>query len=260
SRGEIFGQCAWSPDCTRLAVPSLIQVEPRQKGVGYEGFDNEDCEAIVTILDAQTGAERAVLSSGRQKRNGLPMGHGGECLVWSPTGNRIAVSNNLTLTIFPLESSAPHMTLVTIWDGQVPISFSPDGSYIAACRPGTNWAQIWNSATGEEIPLGATANLAWHPNGRWVAGAGEGVIKVLDLDSGRSLLTVPIGGSRRSLVRCAWSADGTRLAYGSGDDQHVSVWAMPVGRESAVVFRPGSKRADSIRELGNRRVVSHGPH
>lgn len=117
------------------------------------------------------------------------------------------------------------------------LSIAPDGAHVAAQLDPVDVPSefvIIDVATGLSRALGAPngialADLAWSPDGRWLAVPQRETLRILKADGRKSaLFEIP---SPRHL---AWSPDGSRLAFGRGGGGLVTV--DPDG--SPLVSRP----------------------
>ncbi|HKB37867.1 MAG TPA: WD40 repeat domain-containing protein, partial [Gemmataceae bacterium] len=131
---------------------------------------------------------------------------------------------------------------------------SPDGKTLAACDIQRN-LKIYEVATGRAIASGTGSALAYSPDGRWLAGAGENS-KVLCLWDARTLRPVAqFTGQTEEIRSVAFSPDGRQLVSAGGRDRIVRVWDVSTGTSRALeghtgevftaVFHPGGKRVAS---------------
>ena len=151
--------------------------------------------------------------------------------------------------------------------GRILLAWGPNDDWLAVTYMNGNRTKLWDAVTGKEIrsidteALGwspdrqrfadwfnivdATTNeqivefrneapappdeLAWSPNGRWLAGrqSGDFGIAVWDGSTGQKTLDLS-GRDNRSF---AWSPDGKLLASGGSNDQTVKVWDSETGEE-----------------------------
>jgi WD40 repeat protein len=174
-----------------------------------------------------------------------PLGHDSAvfCAALSPDGERI--------------TSATQDGKVTIWDAQSgrqlfqfrahekharDVAYSPDGRLLATAS-WDNTVKIWDAKTGQllrelEAHRTGVSKVAFSPDGQRLASVGwvrmrdergaAGEMKVWDVTTGQSLLTVPGHGGRMDCV--AFSPDGKRLATGSSDST-VTIWDAQTGEE-----------------------------
>jgi hypothetical protein len=152
-----------------------------------------------------------------------------------------------TLTFSPdskrLASVAPKNT-GKVWDGTtgkellsldghksevLDLAYSPDGKWIASA--GRDGGKIWNAATGK-LHFTTTGQVvdrvAFSPNAKRLATAGNPGIRVWEVASGRNLAIIP--GSRTWESTVAFSPDGTCLASGN-ILKIVTVWDPATGNQ-----------------------------
>ena len=114
------------------------------------------------------------------------------------------------------------------WSGS---AFSPDDTLFAFGDP---WGgiRVLDAQTGEFFKFlertvkPADASIAFSADGRTLAGAGNGIIELWDVDTGESLYTLE--GHTDRIYSLAFSADGRTLASGSGD-RTIRLWDVATG-------------------------------
>jgi len=143
-------------------------------------------------------------------------------LEWSPTGDRLAISNYQNETIIiDMVGDAPDRvignpsTQISITE----LSWSPDGTRYAVVNTG-DMMSVWDVSSGTELfnvlfPDSDGTAVAWSPDGTRIAGATwYGDLFVWDASDGSVVMenrTVEIFTDS-----IAWSPDGTRLALADG--------------------------------------------
>jgi WD40 repeat protein len=153
-------------------------------------------------------------------------------------------------------------TLVGHSDGILCLAVSRDGSRLAT---GSNdkTVKVWDAATGRELvtlaadtgPYGRVLGVAYSPNGKLLASAGNGeaIVKIWDAATGQRVRD--LNGHTAGITAVDFSPDGQRLASGSYDHK-VKVWDVASGNEvttltghrlpiMAVAFSPDGKRLAS---------------
>ncbi len=137
------------------------------------------------------------------------------------------------------------------------LAVSPDGRGLAACDIERKM-RIYEVATGRVVASGTGSALAYGPDGRWLAGAGEDN-RVLCLWDARTLRPAArFSGHTAGIASVAFSPDGRRLVSTGGNDRTVRVWDVfsqdtGAGRVLeghtdevfAAVFHPGGTRVAS---------------
>ncbi|OAI41123.1 hypothetical protein AYO40_03840 [Planctomycetaceae bacterium SCGC AG-212-D15] len=141
------------------------------------------------------------------------------------------------------------------------VAFSPDGKRLAVKG---HSAKVWDVAAGtvtldlSGLYLRGHTNIAFSPDGLWLASGGESddQVAIRDAANGRILRTFP--HDRGELSRVAFHPDGKLLAAnGSGND--VKIWNLTTGQEQAtlrghgrpvinVAFSPDGEKLASISE------------
>ena len=181
--------------------------------------------------------------------------------VWSPDGNRIAVSlisgrtpSDAEMSVQSLEASngvggpvfvnpAP----LTIADGTPHyVQWSPDSRRLgvtAATPEGlTLFVVDANPADGDAAPAtplpvarGAPLYFDWSPDSRALAVHSGEEVSVLRFDEGANRLTMQAIGRSRSFRTPAWSPDGVQLAWSAPGGDGEAVW---VGRPDDTDYQP----------------------
>jgi WD40 repeat protein len=119
------------------------------------------------------------------------------------------------------------------------VAFSPDGTRLATTDPeGKNC--LWDLSTGQLIFVrqgqsGFWGQVAFSPDGRWLAGRLHGSVQLWDAATGAELLTFK-GSSR--VENLSFSPDGRRLLT-SDADKGVWLWDTELGRELFTVEKAG---------------------
>lgn len=131
------------------------------------------------------------------------------------------------------------------------LAFSPDGATLAVPGP-VRGVSFFDVATGRQQPLpafwdAAPTSLAFPPRGRLLAFAGDGAVRLAEVPTGATRLTLPSGEG--GIASLTFSPDGQTVVTGGGwpvsvvqgprgkgvppsnADQAVRVWDAATGRE-----------------------------
>jgi WD40 repeat protein len=137
------------------------------------------------------------------------------------------------------------------------VAVSPDGARLAVHSMDRN-LRIHDIATHRAVASGKGSSLAYSPDGRWLAGAGDDE-RVLCLWEARTLrLTARFTGHTAGIRTVAFSPDSRRLVSAGGRDRTVRVWDVSTGQGRALEGHSDEVYA-AVFHPGGARVASAGP-
>lgn len=185
-----------------------MSVDPAGALLGTGGMD-----ARARLFDVATGERRAELRTGKDWV---------EHAAFASTGAHVAVAHGKSVSILPTTGGAgltlgPHKSTVAA------LSWSPDGKRLAVGRFGG--VDVWTLAGDRERELPWTSSIiavAWQPKDRYLAaGCQDDAVHFWRLDGGIDSM---MGGYPMKPRTIAWTADGTLLATGGGEE--IVVWSF----------------------------------
>jgi WD40 repeat protein len=160
-------------------------------------------------------------------------------LVFSPGGKSLAVAGAerpCEICIWNLQTGGMR-TLRGAWKGPASISFSPDGSVIAAADSDLSNPSIrlWDVETGTARVLGRSTrqitSVAFLPDGKRIAsGSWDETVRLWNVQTGESRT---LAENCSCISHLAISTDGERLAASSLDGQ-IRAWDIQTGRSRTI--------------------------
>jgi WD40 repeat protein/serine/threonine protein kinase len=164
--------------------------------------------------------------------------------AYSPDGKRLASEAALkVLKVWDAESGR-ELLVKELENVIAAVAFSPDGKRLAvapvAGATEGNYVRILNAGTGELVKncpsdLSACYKLTFSPDGKQLAGAGQGPVQIWNVESGQLVRT--FRGHPEGATDIAFSPDGTRLAS-AGTDSTIKVWET-TGRRDTISIAEG---------------------
>jgi RNA polymerase sigma factor (sigma-70 family) len=235
-----------TPDGRTVVV---LGYDPQQAGAGLP-------EGIVTSWDLATGRRKTLARS--------PEASDGFCSGFSPDGRLLASCGLLLDT----QTCRVRTRLEAASPGLGCYAFSPDGRLVAGLltrheTDGLRHAikmvgiQFWESASGaavRRIPTDWVAQLAFSPDGRYLAAAGVDGIRLWELATGGLVVRHKahervLGSFGQSFASClAFAPDGRSLATGHPDST-VLIWSLAPPTHPATSRPPAADLARRWKDL-----------
>lgn len=271
----VGGAVDWSPRGVFVTEgpeeSGLIDIRDASTGKRVRAFAGHDID-VNSVAFNQDGSRLATVGDdGKLKLWEPKTGRSlrtwsGKGSVWGPSfsasGTRLAASWPEEGTVRIVEPRGGRVITTLRMKGAYDTVFSPDGRRVAVTSREQLEVSVFDVATGgrvfdlpgDRLPVGA---VAWSPDGRLIATAGNGQIgRVWEAATGRLLFT--LSAHTGPLVSVDWSPDSNRLVTG-GLDGVAILWEITrdddreVLRLSAQGTRSGALAAFSP---GGNRVIT----
>jgi WD40 repeat protein len=214
---EVFTHSiAFSPDGTRILISNSTQ----GGGPSQRGF--------IDAIDVATGGETVEFEDVPSQVTSA---------IWNPNGDEIAGLNLGVIQLWNATTGQIVQTiseLETAYDSEAggeittglfgAIDWSPDGTRIASADETS--VIVWDRATLQKVLvvpfiLGVD-DLAWSPNGQWIAVArgSDQLVQIIDANTGALVNEIP---TNTETDVAAWNPSSTQIAYGTAADLPVIV-------------------------------------
>ncbi|MFM2310967.1 MAG: hypothetical protein RLZZ04_243 [Cyanobacteriota bacterium] len=152
---------------------------------------------------------------------------------FSPDGKLLANGNQDGTVCFWDSSTGENLRCIeahSLWIWA--IAFSPDGKSLASGSADTT-IKIWDVETGEcRLNLSNSnkvLSVAFHPNGRMIAGGDGKSIKLWDLETGKLIQTFV--GHNATILSLVFNSEGNILMSGGDSiDSTIRIWSVDTGR------------------------------
>jgi WD40 repeat protein len=242
---------------------SSARRDSRPNGAGVRRRNSASASGSVDSVEARDAASGPVLSAlsetgGTFERHAYSV---------SPDGKQIVVTGGERhggdLKIFDIASGRVVHTLSENGGPFLHAIFSPDGKWVAGS--GFEMIKIWDTASGKLIRtidgmsrlamerVAIISSLAISSDGtRLAAGNSQGTIQLLEVSSGRLLVT--LSGHVGSVDSVAFSPDGSRIVTTARDA--LRIWEPNNGQELLTLRAPSEKARQTVFSPDGKHLVS----
>lgn len=180
-------------------------------------------------------------------------------LAWNSNGKWLAsASKDHTIRIWDNESGQIMTILEGHTDSVRDIAWTADGSKLASASH-DDTIRLWDATHLLEVQrsmevhgsfeprrleaYGILSNdeqdvytVAWHPDGKWLASAGDGgELRLWNASNGQHVVTVPKDAQAGEINKVAWRPDGTHLALATNEG---IIQIMPIWSEADLLANP----------------------
>lgn len=220
---DVLPRVVWHPDGQQLMAnyvggtkiwDTTSGRETHSFSNGYVAFSPDGTRVVgggdpQQVLDLKTGE---IVRSRAPRKNSNT--------AWDPDGNRLAATTEAgPIVIWNAKTGDVVSSIVTDAEIWAAPAWSPKGRYLAASCESDRTVKIWDTGadpTLMTLPMATQyeTTVAFSPDGkRLLAAIGYGMLKIVDVESGRETLSVQYDKDRDSVKQCAaWSPDGKRFA------------------------------------------------
>jgi WD40 repeat protein len=272
---------AFSPDSSTLNVSyedgsmQVLDMTTGQCIHNWQDFARTVCDIAWSPNSAQIasgGNDRLVTIWDVAQHVPLHLLRGHKAIIWgvswSPDGRWLAsCSEDNAIRIWDVAKAVSERVLTdaTLVDAQIfATAWSPDGERLAVAthRQGVfvydMHTQAFQRVGRSDVPP-RIRRVEWGPEGRYLAGAGEGgAIFIWNTDD--YSLRATLQGQRGMVTALAWTTDGTRLASGSwghGSDQ-LFIWDTQSWKQIRALDDPNELVFSVAWSADGERLVSAG--
>jgi WD40 repeat protein len=244
---DLGGDLDWSPDGTVFVTEGpeetgIVDIRDPQTGESVRSFHGHDTDVNAVEFNsdgsllATTGDDGAARiwdpATGEEQWS---FGSSPDLGVWGPSfhpdGSLFAASWPDAVRVMDLRTGRTVQRIDTLAKpGQT--AFSPDGERIAITTEDAPIAVVVDISSGETVftlegHTISTKNVAWSPDGRWLATSSDDTsARIWNARTGE--LHFALLAHEATIQDIAWSPDSTRLATAS-DDGTAKVWSITEG-------------------------------
>jgi WD40 repeat protein len=174
----------------------------------------------------------ALISVSPRKLTGTIDGGGVTELCYSPDGKLLAANDQKSIKLFNVAYKQRTLTI----DAAIRRLTFADTTHVAGLGDGK--IMRWDVASGDKLPdivvPGATGNIAFSPDGHFVAVPTTADLEIWDLITGKRVIQLPPPAANNQFYSPVFSHDG-KLFAAACNDGTVTLWRLSGGYRLAPV-------------------------
>jgi WD40 repeat protein len=231
-------------------------------GIYATGCDDEFIRGAALSPDGKTVAMGYktiyLIDVSQLKKTGTIDGGAVTELCYSPDGKLLAANDQKSIKIFNIFNVAARERTLAIDAAIRGLTFA-DTTHVAGLGEGK--IMRWNTTTGDKLPdivvPGAMGNIAFSPDGHFVAVPTTGDLEIWDVATGKPVIQLPPPASKNQFYSPVFSHDGKLLAAACNDGT-VTLWGLSGGyrlggRKRAGKGDIGAGKGDIVNNQGRKR-------
>jgi len=231
---------------TRQSVTSLV-IKPDSNEIIFGSRNN-----TIKVEDLATGKEIRTLSSHQSAITSLAI---------TPNGNKIiSSSEDNTIKVWDLATGQELLSISTHQNIISSLVVTPDGTKIVSSGKDPT-TKVWDLCTGQELLTVIDHHtLAITPDSTKIISSQNGIVKVLDLATGKKLRTLKLrtltlSSHYFSISSSAITPDNTKIIFGYSDGM-IKIWDLCTEQELLTLIGHHGKVSSLIISPDGTKIVS----
>ncbi|MCA2656075.1 WD40 repeat domain-containing protein [Microcystis sp. M061S2] len=225
----------------RQSVTSLV-ITPDSNEIIFGDRNN-----TINVWNLATGKKIRTLSSHQFAITSLAITHNGNKIISSSEDN--------TIKVWDLATGQELLSISTHQNRISSLVVTPDGTKIVSgSNDGT--IKIWDLYTGQELLILIDHyTLAITPDSTKIISSQNGIVKVLDLATGKKIRTLTLSSHYNSISSSAITPDNTKIIFGYSDGM-IKIWDLCTEQELLTLIGHHGKVSSLIISHDGSKIVS----